>query len=188
MTDVPGNRDGNHESNGRIDVLQFNCGSLSANLHEIRSRLSQLDPDLVLIQETNLNTEKIIKFGNYTVIRKDRQQPRRNNTPTQGGGLIILIKNSSKTLTFEVLPSTQSTSDTTTETLRVWLYIIHGRKQITIDVANIYIPPLHKNKNMGDERHQNFKALYTFDQILSDYKRMNSDGLLISGDFNAHPW
>ena len=55
---------------GKIRVLQFNCGSLTANLHEIISRLVQQRPDVVLIQETNLNPERVVKLDGYAVARK----------------------------------------------------------------------------------------------------------------------
>ena len=47
-------------SSGRIGVLQFNVGSLSANIHEVRSVLKQLRPAVVLIQETSLTEGSVV--------------------------------------------------------------------------------------------------------------------------------
>jgi len=44
-----------------IDILQYNCESLLANIHEIKLRPVQQCPDLVLIEETNFSSEKMLK-------------------------------------------------------------------------------------------------------------------------------
>ena len=59
-------------SANQLGVLQFNCGSLLANLHEIKLRLAQQCPALVLMEGTNLSFEKVVKLDGYTVVRADR--------------------------------------------------------------------------------------------------------------------
>jgi len=53
-------------SSGRIGVLQFNVGSLSASTHEVRSILKLLRPAVVLIQETFLTEGLVVKFEGYS--------------------------------------------------------------------------------------------------------------------------
>lgn len=105
---------------GKIRILQFNCGSLMANSHEIRSRLMEQRPDIMLIQETNLQREKII--NEYVITRKDRILPRNLQEKPRGGGLMILINKERKNLTFEELELT-TTDDDTTKQYRARIFI-----------------------------------------------------------------
>ena len=45
--------------------------SLLANIHETRSRLALQQPDMVLVQETDLRPEKTVKIKGYAVERVD---------------------------------------------------------------------------------------------------------------------
>jgi hypothetical protein len=59
---------------------------------------------------------------------------------------------------------------------------------ISLDVINIYMPPLNKNHNMGDDMEQHFYATDTFSLVFQDYVASNSHGFLIAGGVNAHAW
>ena len=176
---------GRASSTGRITVLQFNCGSLEANVHEIRSRLAQQRPDLVLIQETNLDAEKVVKFEGYSVVRVDRSTPVQKDKKIRGGGVMILITTAFTNLGFERLPSINTPTDNTTETCRIRLsWGKEGDSTASVDILNIYIPPIHSKD--GDDREQNFSATETFLPAYNDYQSNNSLGLLVAGDVNAH--
>lgn len=187
MTDNP--RENRRRAGGRISVLQFNCGSIPANLHEIRSRLVQQRPDLILIQETNLQPGKVVKFEGYVAARVDRSTPRRSNKKLRGGGVMILVSTAYDNLSFEILPPIKPNNDDTTETVRIRLSCDRHGKIVSVDVLNIYIiPPIHKHDE--DEREQHFGAANTFTPAFNEYERNNSQsqGLLIAGDVNAHAW
>ena len=174
-------------STNRIGVLQFNCGSLSANLHEIKSRLSQQRPALVLMEETNLNSGKAVKLDGYTVVKEDRATPRCTDGPIRGGGVLIAISTEYENLSFEKLPLLDLGGDNTTETVRIRLFIKRGGKKfVSLDVLNIYIPPIHGGAE--DSREQRFDATRTFAPAFEDYQNNNSHGLLIAGDVNGHAW
>lgn len=68
-----------------LTCLQWNARNLTkARLEESRGLLSSVSPSVVLSSETHSFN---IKFKNYIVIKKDRQD-------RQGGGVAILMKKS----------------------------------------------------------------------------------------------
>ena len=136
-------------------MLQFNLGLVPANIHEIRSRLEEQRPDLVLIQESNLKQEQHVKFNDYKVIRTDRITPRNSKKKIRGGGVLILINKHNKQFKFEELKPIHPINDNITEIKRVRLYIEEDKKVFAINVLNIYIPLMHKG-DKNDERTQNF--------------------------------
>jgi len=84
-----------------MSVLQFNCSSLPANLHEIRSRLAQQHPDVILIQETNLQPGRMVKIEGYAAAQEDRIMPRWSNKKLCGGGVMILVSTAYNNLLFK---------------------------------------------------------------------------------------
>ena len=63
----------------------WNARSLLGKLSEFKKYILSLNPHIVGVSETWLNTKYDPKFQNYNVIRKDREGQR-------GGGLLILIR------------------------------------------------------------------------------------------------
>jgi hypothetical protein len=101
---------------------------------------------------------------------------------------MILVTTAYENLSFEVLPPITIPNDNTTETIRVRLHIDYDGKQLSFDIMNVYIPPIHGTSNGIESRIQNFSATNTFTPAYSDYENNNSMGLLIAGDVNAHAW
>jgi exonuclease III len=90
----------------KLLVMQMNCGSVLANLHEIRLRIELVQPDIVLVQETRLQPKIVPKFYGYHAIRYDRVTPRQESSRDKnlGGGVMTLIKTTNPLLGFSTLP------------------------------------------------------------------------------------
>ena len=159
-------------SSGRIGVLQFNVGSLSASTHEVRSILKLLRPAVVLIQETFLTEGSVVKFEGYSQHRVDRCTPRRADEEIRGGGVMILVSTEYDNLSFEPLPPLNLPNDNTTEICRGRLSVDMDGKIVQTDILNIYIPPIHDKKakipNLEEGREQHFCAT----EILSGAQRL----------------
>src|SRR5207245_4484374 len=69
-----------------ITIIQININGILSKIQELTILAKQLKADIILIQETKLNTKnKTPNITGYTSIRKDRT--------TEGGGLMTYIKN-----------------------------------------------------------------------------------------------
>lgn len=65
--------------------MSWNANGMHSKLPDIRELIERKKLDLICINETKLQEKLRIKFKNYTTIRNDR--------PTLGGGVAIIIKN-----------------------------------------------------------------------------------------------
>src|SRR2546426_9735579 len=104
-----------------------------SKIQELTILAKQLKADIILIQETKLNTKnKTPNITGYSSIRKDRT--------TEGGGLMTYIKND---ITFTELPSDPNSTQTPIENQS---FKIHLTKHKQLNISNLYIPPRRHNK------------------------------------------
>ena len=140
-----------------LKLLQWNCDSLSTKIPELKDRLSKLDIDICLIQETKLRShDKTPKIPGYGSVRTDRK------SNTSGGGLITYIKD---TLVFDRASEGCRTA-TEMSSIRVK---IGGKKWI--DITNIYVPP---HNSTGQTIN-----------LATDIIPTSANSIIV-GDFNAH--
>ena len=70
------------KADARLHTLQFNAGSVGRNLTEIKSRIYEETPDLVLVQEDRIMTEATpFSIPHYTWLHRPRTQARRADGP-----------------------------------------------------------------------------------------------------------
>ena len=61
----------------KLNILQFNIDAVGSKLHELKKFMRQYKVNVALIQETKLTIfDKTPKIPGFTVIRKDRAQPK----------------------------------------------------------------------------------------------------------------
>ena len=81
------------EALSKLHVLQFNAGSVPQNLNEIRSRILQEQPDLVIIQEDWLRDDFGFSIPGYYWFHCPRTQRRSLSDKTpRGGGVSVLTR------------------------------------------------------------------------------------------------
>lgn len=172
----------------RLKVLQFNPNSIPAHLDEFRSRVYELKPDVVIVQEDRIMTDEVpYKVDGYRWVHRRRTQPR-SSTMQPGGGVSILV-NTHEHLRFEyeTLPPINLHYDTTTEAIRLRLYWMHPGGTSIVDVINVYRPPIHSSP--ADKRQNLFDISY-FLPYIEDLKThppsKASSGVLFCGDLNVH--
>lgn len=68
-----------------LRILQWNCRGIYNKIGELCKIIETLKIDVVLLQETFLARDKVIKINNFNIIRVDRNR--------RGGGVLIAIKN-----------------------------------------------------------------------------------------------
>ena len=122
-----------------IHVLQFNACSVIANLTEIKSRIFQEQPQLVLIQEDWLDDSFGCKIPNYNWIHCSCKI-KHTSEKIQGGGVSILVKND-PLLSFERSSLPLCEDFTTIDITAVRLYYHNPTGLIINDIANIHHPP-----------------------------------------------
>ena len=122
-----------------IHVLQFNACSVIANLTEIKSQISQEQPQLILIQEDWLNDTFGCKIHDYNWIHCSCKI-KHNSEKIWGGGVSILVKNDSL-LSFERLSLPLHEDFATIDITAVQLYYQHPTRLTIINIANIYCLP-----------------------------------------------
>ena len=109
-----------------------------------------------------------MKIDGYWPARRDRTTPRTSDGSLRGGGVLILVSTAYENLSFEALPPIDLglDTDTTTELVRARLCCEQKGKPVSIDVLNIYIPPI---TGTADAREQHFSAVDTFTSAYDDY-------------------
>ena len=122
--DVERNPGPNRRKDGpscKLNVISWNCRTISNKMEFIGHILSKLDPDVLCLQETSCRMA--LFHWNYVCYRRDR--------PGRGGGLITLIKRGIQHDCFDIsIPSMRGT----VESMGV-------RINEDVSILNIYSPP-----------------------------------------------
>ena len=145
---------------------QLNINSITNKHEELKLLVTELQPDIITIQETKLKKHnKTPQIPTYSAIRTDRANGK-------GGGLLTYIKHN---ITFSDTKIPNFINPINTELQIIQLHITH-KKIYTI--ANIYIPP----RNTTSPDHATCDA-----DITSCIQYItNLPNSIISGDINAH--
>ena len=118
-----------HPNQKLLTLLQLNINSITNKHEELKLLVTELQPDIITIQETKLKKHnKTPQIPTYSAIRTDRANGK-------GGGLLTYIKHN---ITFSDTKIPNFINPINTELQIIQLHITH-KKIYTI--ANIYIPP-----------------------------------------------
>ena len=90
--------DNSTSTSKRTGILQFDSSSLLSNTNKIRLIIEEWKPDIVLIQETNLKNNHVIKFNRQSITRRDRTILRNKNKKLRERRVVILVKNTDNNL------------------------------------------------------------------------------------------
>ena len=155
-----------HPNKKLLTLLQLNINSITNKHEELKLLVTELQPDIITIQETKLKKHnKTQQIPTYSAIRTDRANGK-------GGGLLTYIKHN---ITFSDTKIPNFINPINTELQIIQLHITH-KKIYTI--ANIYIPP----RNTTSPDHATCDA-----DITSCIQYItNLPNSIISGDINAH--
>ena len=155
-----------HPNQKLLALLQLNINSITNKHEELKLLVTELQPDIITIQETKLKKHnKTPQIPTYSAIRTDRANGK-------GGGLLTYIKHN---ITFSDTKIPNFINPINTELQIIQLHITH-KKIYTI--ANIYIPP----RNTTSPDHATCDA-----DITSCIQYItNLPNSIISGDINAH--
>lgn len=170
----------------KLVFWQLNIGSLVPHLAELQLRLDQERPDIVLLEETNLQPPFLSKFCNYHPLHEARTEPRQKGKKLRGGGVSTLVRSDRLDLSFLGLAKYKIEPDKTTEFQRVRCFVQTKQgKHVTVDILHLYIPPIHGGSE--DTRVQLFNPDRVFRPAIEEQARLSdSVGLLVAGDVNAH--
>ena len=155
-----------HPNKKLLTLLQLNINSITNKYEELKLLVTELQPDIITIQETKLKKHnKTPQIPTYSAIRTDRANGK-------GGGLLTYIKHN---ITFSDTKIPNFINPINTELQIIQLHVTH-KKNYTI--ANIYIPP----RNTTSPDHATCDA-----DITSCIQYItNLPNSIISGDINAH--
>ena len=118
-----------HPNQKLLTLLQLNINSITNKHEELKLLVTELQPDIITIQETKLKKHnKTPQIPTYSAIRTDRANGK-------GGGLLTYIKHN---ITFSDTKIPNFINPINTELQIIQLHITH-KKMYTF--ANIYIPP-----------------------------------------------
>ena len=120
----------------RFHVMQFNGCSLTANLTEIKSRITQEQPTVIIIQEDWLGETLSCKIPGYDWIHRTRTKGHSIDNIRGGGVSILIWKNPS--LSFQRLSTMNLGDDFTTEIVSTRLFFRNPKGLTIIDIVNIY--------------------------------------------------
>ena len=155
-----------HHNKNLLTLLQLNISSITNRHEELKLLVTELQPDIITIQETKLKKHnKTPQIPTYSAIRTDRANGK-------GGGLLTYIKHN---IAFSDTKIPNFINPINTELQIIQLHITN-KKNYTI--ANIYIPP----RNTTSPDHATCDA-----DITSCIQYItNLPNSIISGDINAH--
>ena len=155
-----------HPNQKLLALLQLNINSITNKHEELKLLVTELQPDIITIQETKLKKHnKTPQIPTYSAIRTDRANGK-------GGGLLTYIKHN---ITFSDTKIPNFINPINTELQIIQLHITH-KKIYTI--ANIYIPP--RNTTSPDHATSDADITSCIQYIT------NLPNSIISGDINAH--
>ena len=143
-----------------LKIISWNSASLPSRMGELRELVSRTNPDIVLVQETQLNPTNRVSIPNYSCYRDDRQ-PQSNLNPYTKHGTAIFIRST--------IPHFQISSPNMVYTqATVVQFTLHGLPPFNI--ASVYV----KNR----PGHSLINELETLTANHSEF--------ILCGDFNAH--
>ena len=118
-----------HPNQKLLTLLQLNINSITNKHEELKLLVTELQPDIITIQETKLKKHnKTPQIPTYSAIRTDRANGK-------GGGLLTYIKHN---ITFSDTKIPNFINPINTELQFIQLHITHTQ---IYTIANIYIPP-----------------------------------------------
>ena len=118
-----------HPNQKLLTLLQLNINSITNKHEEFKLLVTELQPDIITIQETKLKKHnKTPQIPTYSAIRTDRANGK-------GGGLLTYIKHN---ITFSDTKIPNFINPINTELQIIQLHIAHIK---IYTIANIYIPP-----------------------------------------------
>ena len=155
-----------HPNQKLLTLLQLNINSITNKHEELKLLVTELQPDIITIQETKLKKHnKTPQIPTYSAIRTDRANGK-------GGGLLTYIKHN---ITFSDTKIHNFINPINTELQIIQLHITNNK---IYTIANIYTPP----RNTTSPDHATCDA-----DITSCIQYItNLPNSIISGDINAH--
>lgn len=150
----------------KLKIIQINVNSLIKieRRYNLQQFLNNHNPDIMLLNETKLNSRHKINFNNYNTIRKDRKNA------IMGGGTAILIKNDLKYRNY-----TCGSLDTLNY-LEACIIKIPMPDNSSIFIISAYYPAGNNDYNLKIELSRLFEAL--------DLQNVNNYYIL-AGDLNC---
>ena len=143
-----------------LKIISWNSASLPSRMGELRELVSRTDPDIILIQETQLNPTSRVSIPNYSCYRDDHQ-PTSDQNPYTKHGTAIFIRS---TIPHFQIPSPNMTYTQAT----VVQFTLQSFSPINI--ASVYV----KNKPGPS-------LINELETLTADHSQF-----ILGGDFNAH--
>ena len=126
--------------------MQFNIDSLLSKVEELKAFVKKHQIDVFAIQETKMIiTDRTPCIPRYTIVRRDRSQPK-GKEKNRGGGLLIGVRDtiSFKQSRFEI----REKRDKTTEWDSIEIPTHNGQK---LRITNVYVPPEKRRRRRCKE-------------------------------------
>lgn len=132
-----------------LNIIEINVNSLIrlSRRYDLSVFIEKQNPDIVLLNETKLNSRHKICFNDYTFIRKDRLNA------TRGGGTAILMKNGTK---YKYYTNNVINSFKYLETCIIQIPFLNNK---TLFVVSAYYPAGNNSSLFKTELHQLFESL-----------------------------
>lgn len=132
-----------------LKIIHINVNSLISisRRYDLQQFLKKHNPDIVLLNETKLNSKHRLNFENYKMIRKDRKDSKR------GGGTAILIKSNLK---HSICSNRETNSFKFLETCIIKIPMIANKEIIIISA---YYPSGNNDSYFRNEINNLFESL-----------------------------
>ena len=180
-----------------LKILQFNIDSLLSKVEELKAFIKKHQIDVLAIQETKMIiTDRTPCIPGYTIVRRDRSQPK-GKEKNRGGGLLIGVRDTIpfKQSRFEI----RGKRDKITEWDTIEIPTHNGQK---LRITNVYVPPVRKRRgeeedarssnpgNLTDEESEIAVGESTATTIPASDSRQEGrrDGNLREEDFDIRRW
>ena len=136
---------------GPLSILQWNCQGLRAKKEELTKFAVEAKIDVIAVQEANFPKQGTVRINGFAdPIIGRRKVGRTANGPIKGGDVAIFIRNGINHQV--ILAPPIDASDSTTEWAGATIFADNNTS--SIDLHNLYVPPIRTGRN--DERVNNF--------------------------------